>query len=271
MWIGLRQFIKKDEGMYMERQYVEGRVSVITPVYNAERYIEKTLNSVFSQSFKDIEVVLVDDCSKDCSAEIIQKYKANGNNIIYYLQVKNMGAGAARNKALELSSGRYVAFLDSDDLWMPNKIEAQMKLMIKTGTPFSYTAIEMIDEDGKQIKPKRNIKETCDYRYLLHNTIIATSSVIIDRKQLGDFRMPLRRGGQDYATWLMLLRNGVVAEGINKALVQYRVSSNSLSSNKFKSIKQIWEIQTQDENICSIVVMKNICLFCVNAAKKYFM
>ena len=107
----------------------------------------------------------------------------------------------------------------------------------------------MIDENDNLLKNKRNIKETCDYKYLLHNTIIATSSVIIDRTILGDFRMPLRRGGQDYATWLMLLRNGCIARGINEALVKYRISSNSLSSNKFKSIKQIWEIQTQDEEI----------------------
>lgn len=255
----------------MERQYVEGRVSVIIPVYNVEKYIDKTLESVFSQIYKDIEMVLVDDCSKDKSAQIIAKYRESHSEIIYFLQPKNMGAGAARNKALELATGQYVAFLDSDDLWIPEKTDKQIKLMKEKKSPFSYAAIEMMDEEGNTIKRKRNLRETCDYKYLLHNTIIATSSVIVDRTVLGDFRMSLRRGGQDYATWLSLLRGGVVACGINETLVRYRVGRNSLSSNKFKSIKQVWEIQTQDEKINKVSAAFHVFCFCVNAAKKYFL
>lgn len=255
----------------MKRQYVEGRVSVITPVYNAGKYIENTLKSVFAQTYEDIEIILVDDCSNDSSAQIIAKNKETHPEIVYFLQPKNMGAGAARNKALELASGQYVAFLDSDDLWMPEKTDKQLQLMKKKESPFSYAAIEMMDEEGNTIKSKRKLKETCDYKYLLHNTIIATSSVIVDRTVLGDFRMPLRRGGQDYATWLMLLRDGVVACGINETLVRYRVGSNSLSSNKFKSIKQVWEIQTRDEGINKLSAAVNVGWFIFNALKKYFL
>lgn len=253
----------------MERTYTEGLVSVIIPIYNAEKYIADTLNSIFSQDYKDIEIVLVDDCSKDNSANIIMEHQKEHPQIVYYLQEKNMGAGAARNKALELAKGQYVAFLDSDDIWLPDKINRQIELMKKTGSPFSYTAIEMMDENGETIKGKRKIKETCDYKYLLHNTIIATSSVVIDRTVLGDFRMPLRRGGQDYATWLMLLRGGAVACGINETLVRYRVASGSLSSNKFKSIKQVWEIQTQDEKINKFSAFFHVMCFGFNALKKY--
>lgn len=255
----------------MDRQYVKGRVSVITPVYNVEKYIDETLESVFRQTYEDIEIVLVDDCSTDNSAQIIAKYKEFHPEIVYFLQPKNMGAGAARNKALELASGQYVAFLDSDDLWLPKKTERQIKLMQEKNSPFSYAAIEMMDEESKTIKGKRNLKETCNYKYLLHNTIIATSSVIVDRTVLGDFRMPLRRGGQDYATWLKLLRGGAVAYGINETLVRYRVSNNSLSSNKFKSIKQVWEIQTQDEHINKISAALHVGCFAFNAVKKYFL
>lgn len=255
----------------MINRYVEGKVSVITPIYNADKYLESTLESVFNQTYKNLEIVLVDDCSTDTSKAIIEKFMCKHSEIIYYCQPKNMGAGAARNKALELATGQYVAFLDSDDLWLPEKTEKQIQLMKKKNSPFSYAAIEMMDEDSKTIKEKRNIKESCDYNYLLHNTIIATSSVIIDRSVLGDFRMPLRRGGQDYATWLKLLRNGTVASGINEALVRYRISSNSLSSNKFKSIKQIWEIQTQDEHINLLRVFFDIIVFTLNAFKKYYM
>lgn len=253
----------------MERTYTEGLVSVITPIYNAEKYLADTLNSVFAQDYKDIEIVLVDDCSKDNSAKIISEFQKSHPEIVYFLQEKNMGAGAARNKALELARGQYVAFLDSDDIWMPDKIGRQISLMKEKNSPFSYTAIEMMNENGRTTKGKRKLRETCDYKYLLHNTIIATSSVVADRGVLGDFRMPLRRGGQDYATWLMLLRGGAVACGINEALVRYRVASGSLSSNKFKSIKQVWEIQTQDEKINKFKALFNIACFTFNALKKY--
>ncbi len=254
----------------MERAYVSGLVSVIIPIYNAEKYLAETLNSIFAQDYEDIEIVLVDDCSKDNSAKIISEIQKEHPEIVYYLQEKNMGAGAARNKALEIGRGQYAAFLDSDDMWMPDKIRRQIELMKEKNTPFSYTAIEMMDDKGETTKGKRNIKETCDYKYLLHNTIIATSSVVIDRTALGDFRMPLRRGGQDYATWLMLLRGGATAYGINEALVRYRVASGSLSSNKFKSIKQVWEIQTQDEGINKLSAAFNVMCFSFNAFKKYF-
>ena len=255
----------------MERTYIEGLVSVIMPIYNAEKYLAITLDSIFCQDYKDIEIVLGDDCSKDKSAKIIADLQKSHPEIVYFLQEKNMGAGAARNKALELARGQYVAFLDSDDIWLPGKISRQIDLMKTTKTPFSYTAIEMMNEKGEIIKGKRNLKETCDYKYLLHNTIIATSSVVIDRTVLGDFRMPLRRGGQDYATWLKLLRNGAIAQGINESFVQYRVASGSLSSNKFKSIKQVWEIQTQDEKINKVSAAVHVMCFGFNAFKKYFM
>lgn len=255
----------------MRKEFVDGLVSVIMPVYNAEKYLKGALDSVLSQAYRDVEIVLVDDCSQDNSAEIILEMQRSHPEIVYHLQDQNRGAGAARNKALELANGRYVAFLDSDDLWLPDKIQRQIDLMQKMDSPFSYTAIEMMDENDNTIKEKRSIKEICDYKYLLHNTIIATSSVVIDRTVLGDFRMPLRRGGQDYATWLMLLRNGVVACGINEVLVRYRVTSGSLSSNKFKSIQQVWEIQTQDEKIGKLRAAYHVICFGFNAFKKYFM
>ncbi|MDC7286906.1 glycosyltransferase family 2 protein [Blautia schinkii] len=254
----------------MERQYVTDLVSVVTPVYNAGKVIDKTLESIFNQTYKKIEIVLVDDCSKDNSREVIEKYKEKHPEILYYCQETNQGAGAARNKALELAKGQYVAFLDADDMWHPEKIEKQINLLKKKNGAFSYTAIQMVDENDNVVKTKRKVKEQVDYNFLLHNTMIATSTVVVDRTKLGDFRMPLRRGGQDYATWLMLLRDGTIAYGINEALEDYRVGNkDSLASKKGKSVRQVWEIQTQDEGISKIVAVFNIFCFCVNAAKKY--
>lgn len=244
-------------------------VSVITPVYNAARYLRQTVESAAMQSYGQMEIVLVDDCSTDNSAEIIDELKKQYPNIVYHLQPKNMGAGVARNTALELATGRYVAFLDADDIWKKDKTARQIELMKNKKSPMSYTAIEMIDENGNVIKQKRKVRESVNYKFLLHNTMIATSTVIVDRNKMGDFRMPIRRGGQDYATWLKLLRNGSVAVGIDEALEQYRVAAGSLSSNKFKSIRQVWEIQTQDEGINKGVALWHIVCFTVNALKKY--
>ena len=253
----------------MSELYNNKTVSVIIPVYNAGRYIAYTVESAVTQTYKDLEIILVDDCSKDNSAEIIVELQKKYSNVVYHKQEKNQGAAVARNTALNLAKGRYVAFLDSDDLWLSDKIERQLALMKEKGSPFCYSAIDFMDEDGNITKGKRNIKESCDYNYLLHNTIIATSTVVVDRNVMGNFQMPLRRGGQDYATWLMLLRGGTVAYGINDVLCHYRISSNSLSSNKWKSIKQVWQIQIHNENISKVKATWHVCCFIWNAFKKY--
>lgn len=255
----------------MTRQFEEGLVSVIIPVYNAGKVIGKTLQSIFNQTYKKIEIVLVDDCSTDNSKEVIAGFMADHPEIVYHLQEKNGGAGVARNKALELAKGQYVAFLDADDLWKSEKTEKQIDLLKQKDGAFSYTAIEMIDKDDKVVKSKRKVKDKVTYKFLLRNTMIATSTVIIDRNKLGDFRMAERRGGQDYATWLMLLRDGTVAYGINEALEQYRVGDkNSLSAGKSKSVKQVWEIQTKQEKINKVRAAFNVLCFILNAIKKYF-
>lgn len=258
----------------MERKsedYIQGLISVITPVYNCDKYIERTLNSVFAQTYKNIEIVLVDDQSKDRSATIIKAFQKTHPEILYYLQPENKGAGHARNKALEIAKGQFVAFLDADDLWKKEKLERQINLLREKGGSFCFTAIEMIDGDDNVIKGKRKVKEKIDYKFLLSNTMIPTSGVLIDRTIKGDFRMHLRRGGQDYATWLKLLRDGSIAYGINEALVGYRIDGKSLSSNKLNSIKQIWEIQTQDEGISKVLVGLHIMKWCWNSLKKYLM
>ncbi len=257
--------------MSKNREFASNLVSVIIPVFNAEKVIGATLDSIFKQTYEQIEIVLVDDCSTDNSQKVISDYMKNHPEIVYFRQSTNLGAGAARNKALELAKGQYVAFLDADDLWYPEKIRKQISLLKEKKGAFSYTAIEMIDASGKVVKGKRKVRKIINYKFLLRNTMIATSTVVIDRSILGDFRMPLRRGGQDYATWLMLLRDGTIAYGINEVLEQYRVGNkDSLAGKKGKSIKQVWEIQTKQEHINKFFAIVNVCFFIINAIKKYF-
>lgn len=254
----------------MNHPYKNELVSVITPIYNSEKYITATIDSILAQTYSQIEIVLVDDCSTDRSQELINEYVTKHNNIRYYKLEDNSGAAVARNKAIDIAKGRYIAFLDSDDIWYPKKIEKQLALMKDNNIAICYTAIEMIDEEDKLIKGKRDVLEKINYHFLLKNTMIATSTVLIDRNIIGDFRMPLLRSGQDYATWLSLMRNGTHAYGINEVLVKYRKGSNSLSSNKIKNIKKVWKIQTQYEDINSISACFYSLCYAANAFKKHY-
>lgn len=253
----------------MEKKYDNKIVSVIIPVYNSETYIADTIQSVLDQTYSNIEIVVIDDCSKDNSRKIVEGLCEVHPNIVYHCQKKNQGVAVARNTGLKIAKGRYVAFLDSDDIWKKEKLEKQLKLMRKKRAGFVFSAIEMMDENGNDRKKKRKIKTRVTYKYLLKNTVIPTSSVVIDRTIVKDFKMPLMRSGQDYATWLMILRDGVVAYGVDEALVRYRVGSNSLSSNKFKSIKQVWGIQVHQEKINPVFATYNTGWFILHALKKY--
>lgn len=249
----------------------EGMVSVVIPVYNVEKFIKQTIECILNQTYKNVEILLIDDCSPDSSADIIKSMAIDHPEIKYHKLEKNSGAAVARNKAIELAEGQYLAFLDSDDLWKPTKLEKQVALMKERNAEFVYNAIEMIDENGNVIKGKRRVKDVVSYSFLLHNTVIATSSVMLDISKIGKFQMPLIRSGQDYATWLMLLRNGRKAYGIDESLTQYRRTEGSLSSKKSKNWKKVWNIQVYQEGISPIFAYFNCFCYAVNAVMKYFM
>ena len=249
----------------------EGMVSVISPVYKVEKFIETTIMSVMNQTYKNIEYILVDDCSPDKSAEIILSMTKKYPQIKYHKLPSNSGAAVARNKGIELAEGQFIAFLDSDDCWKPEKLEKEIALVKEKGAELVFTAIEMIDEEGNVVKGKRKVKERIDYKFLLTNTMIATSSVLIDISKVGKFEMPLVRSGQDYATWLMLMRNGRLAFGIDEALTQYRRTEGSLSSKKTKNWKKVWNTQVNIEGIHPIAAYWHCFCYAVNAVKKYFL
>lgn len=251
-------------------KYRDNQVSVIIPVYNVSNFIGRTIDSVLQQEYDDIEIILVDDCSTDNSAEIIKQYQKSQPCVKYFRQQRNQGAAVARNKALDLATGQYVAFLDGDDEWSSGKLEKQIAFMKEKNAAISCTALDTIDADGKSLGNRREVKEKIDYKFILKNTIIATSTVIIDRNKTGHFQMPLRRGGQDYATWLMLMRKGAICYGLNDVLAHYRVLPTSLSSNKIKSIRQVWEIQTGNEGINKFSACVNLGYFIINALIKRF-
>lgn len=257
--------------MSMGKQRIEGLVSIITPVYNAEAVIEKTIDSVLKQTYQNWELILVDDCAKDNSAYLIRRKALDEPRIKYHKLEQNSGAAVARNKGLEIAMGQYVAFLDADDCWLEDKLQRELDLMKEKNVAFVYAATQMINEYDKKIGDCTPVPEWTDYKHLLKRTVIATSTVLLDMNKVGDFNMPLRRSGQDYATWLMLLRRVEKAYGINEPLTLYRISPKSLSSNKIKSIKQVYGIQTKDEGLNPIYAGYNTLCFCLYAFKKHFM
>ncbi|MCR8969485.1 glycosyltransferase family 2 protein [Facklamia sp. 7083-14-GEN3] len=216
-------------------------VSIITPVYNAERFLKKTVESVIGQSYQNWEWLLVNDCSDDSSVSIIQQFAQEDSRIQLINLSINSGAAVARNKGLEMAKGRYIAFIDSDDVWEFSKLEKQLAFMQKEERSFTYTNFSLIDEKGETLKELVELPDHLGYSGLLKNTAIACSTVMIDRKKIGDFRMPLVRKGQDTATWLMLMRERKVeAYALNEVLNHYRQVSGSISSNKLSALKRTW-------------------------------
>lgn len=219
---------------------LEDLVSVVTPVYNAEKFIAHTISSVMNQSYQNIEHILVDDCSTDSVRQIIEDLAKNDSRIRYVKLKENSGAAVARNTGIEQAQGRFIAFIDSDDMWKPQKIEKQLSFMKKNNYAFTYTGYETIGVDGEVKKQSIEVPKKINYSGLLKNTAIACSTVVIDRKIVGDFRMPLVRKGQDTATWLKILRDLPYAYGLNEVLTSYRKVPGSISSNKVEALKRTW-------------------------------
>lgn len=242
-------------------------VSIITPVYNAEEFIVETIESVLKQTYKSFEYLLIDDCSTDSSPAIIKGYAEKDNRIKYIKLQENSGAAVARNTGLENAKGRYIAFLDSDDVWYPEKLEKQLKFMTDNNLGFTYTKYERMSEQGEtQGAPKFPSK--LNYSGLLKNTAIACSTVVIDRDIVGDFRMPLVRKGQDTATWLKILKTHDYAYLLNEVLNQYRSREGSLSSDKTSALKRTWNTYRNIEKLPLHKASYYFVFYVMNAIKR---
>ena len=227
----------------------EPLVSIITPVYNAERFLSDTIKSVQNQTYKNWEILLIDDCSKDNSAQIIKEFQKYDNRIKYIKLKKNSGASVSRNEGIRNAKGRFIAFVDSDDIWKPEKLEIQIKYMLKENLGFTFTSYRYMKENGELTNKIAKAPSKINYNGLLKNTIIGCSTVVIDREIVDYFEMPLVRRGQDTATWLQILRKEKYAYGIEQDLVNYRLVGESLSSNKIKALKRTWNTYRNVEKL----------------------
>lgn len=223
-------------------------VSVITPAYNAARFIRDTIESVQSQTYNSWEMIIVDDCSSDNTCDIVEEKARHDNRIRLIRQTENGGPARARNSALKAATGRYIAFLDSDDLWLPEKLERQLAFVQKHEAVLSFTQYRRISITGDQYGKLITIPSTIDYRGLLKNTAIATSTVIIDRKKSGPFEM-VGTFYDDFVLWLDLLKRGIIAHGLQEDLMRYRIVGKSVSRNKLKSALWVWRTYRNIEKL----------------------
>jgi len=241
-------------------------VSIITPSYNSACFISETIESVMNQTYINWEMIIVDDCSTDNSVGIIEEYVKKDARIKLFKLGENSGAAIARNKALENASGRFIAFLDSDDLWMPDKLEKQIKFMLKNEYVFTFTSYQSFSKKHgiKVIRVPRKI----NYQQYLKNTIIGCLTVILDKKKLGNIEMLDIKTRQDMVLWLSILKKGYDAYGLDKVLSQYRVVSNSISSNKIKMSKNVWNVYRKIEQLSFVKSSWCFVNYIYNAIKK---
>ena len=224
-------------------------VSIITPSYNSSKFIKDCVASVFSQTYKNWEMIIVDDCSKDNSKEIISELSTKDKRIKPIFLEKNVGAAEARNTAIRQSKGKYVAFLDSDDLWNPKKLEKQLSFMNKNEIVFSYTNYQLMSENGEDLSNFISAPEKMTYDSYLKNTIIGCLTVIIDREKTGGFEMPKIRSSHDMALWLLIMSRGFDAYGLDENLARYRIVSTSNTANKWRAAKDVWMVYRQFEKL----------------------
>jgi len=224
-------------------------VSVIIPCLNSGRFLQKTLDSVLKQTYQSFEIILIDNDSKDNTREIIESARSNDPRVIPILLDSIRRAGPSRNLGIERAKGRYLAFLDSDDQWQDNKLEQQINLMVSTATPFTFTGYSVINEAEEPICDILNMPPGLTYNDFLKNTCIATSSVMIDRSVIMDFRFEDRPISEDYPSWLRVLKQGHKAAGLSGAFLRYRVVQSSLSSRKAKAAGLIWQIYRKEEGL----------------------
>ena len=248
-------------------------VSIIVPVYRAESYIVETIAMVIKQTYKEWELLLIDDHSPDNSAGIVREmlktyeYRSipikqqgissveeytdgTGRRIVLASKDKNEGAAAARNTGLDIAQGRYIAFLDADDVWSPRKLDHELRFMEDKQAGFAFTAYEFGDEKARSTGKKVCVPASLTYKKALSRTVIFTTTVMFDRKIIPDelMRMPAVES-EDTATWWQILRAGYTAYGLNETLAIYRRPPKSLSSNKFAAMRRIWNLYRRQEKL----------------------
>lgn len=243
-------------------------VSIIIPSYNAARYIEHTIMSALAQKVEK-EIIIIDDCSTDNTKNVLQKFLLQ-EEIRFIFNERNIGVAESRNIGINLASGKYIAFLDADDVWLENKLEKQIKLLEKKEGVLCCTGRELISENGKILHKYVGVKEEITYNELMRNNSIACSSVVLLKEVAKEFMMCHDEFHEDYIMWLQILKKYKKAYGIDEPLLKYRLTQHGKSRNKFKSIYMTYGVYRYI-GISSIKSIFYLINHLIQATKKYYL
>lgn len=217
-------------------------ISIVTPNYNCGRFIAQTIESVLAQTYTNWEMLIIDDCSTDDSYSIAVEYAKKDSRIKVFQNEKNSGAAVSRNKAIELSQGEYLAFLDSDDLWMPEKLELQLKFMQENNCDFSYCKYDLVDEDCVPIGKIAKIPRKLTYFKYLHHCFTGCLTVMYRK----DFACNVRSydivNNNDYGLFLQIVHLAKKSMGLDEILAHYRIHKQGISRNKIKKVKPYFDL-----------------------------
>ena len=246
-------------------------ISIIVPVYNVEKYIAETIACVTAQTCREWELLLVEDGSGDGTVDIIEHIMESRKDprIRLIRQPSNMGAARARNRGLQEARGRYIAYLDAADLWVPEKLEKELRFMREKEAAFVFTGYEFADESGRGTGKVVHVPERLTYRQALSNTTIFTTTVMFDTTKIGKelLEMPIIKS-EDTALWFRVLRSGYTAYGLDENLVRYRRAGNTLSSNKLEALRRIWNLYRRAENLSLARSAYHFCFWAVRAVRR---
>lgn len=245
-------------------------ISVIIPCFNCEKFVQETLDSIKNQSYKDFEIIAIDDCSNDNTISVLEEYKKNENRLRIYKNINNLGVAQTRNKAVELAKGKYIAFLDADDVWLPNKLEQQVELLINNQeVDLVYTGYTLYDETLQNEISTYHVPTKISYKEILYENFVGLSTVVVKRDIFLEFRMNNSYIHEDYVLWLKMLKNGYVFRGINEPLMKYRVFQGSRNASKMNSLIGRVKILYFEEKINPIAILKYISVYVVKGLFKY--
>lgn len=244
-------------------------VSIIMPSYNAERFIAQSIESVLAQTYDNWELLITDDGSSDKTVDVVKEYCDKDKRINLLDPKRHHGIAVTRNLSIERSKGRFVAFLDSDDIWKSDKLEKQVGYMLDNDVAFTYSSYEIIDEHGNLKNKTVPDAGIMSYKKYLRNTIICCGTVMLDRLKVGDFQTPIIDTSEDMSLWLSIMKKGFDAYPVPGPLHQYRITPGSASSNKIKAASDVWRVYRKIEKLSWIMAAANFLCYSFNAVIKH--
>lgn len=245
-----------------------GLISVIMAAYNAEKTISEAINSVLQQTYANIELIVIDDCSKDKTRSLVRQFAARDTRVRLVVNEKNCGVSRTRLHGLQTAQGEWIAILDSDDAWHPEKLQKQIELQAQTGAELLFTGSAFMDADGKKIDWYLHAPTTITYRQLLKQNLLSNSSALVKKELYEKYYAIGDKMHEDFAIWLGILRTGRKAYGVDEPLLIYRLAPNSKSGNKIKAARMNWNTYRYI-GLNSISAIYYECWYILNGLRKY--